>query len=95
MRKGIRHWLGRIEKALLGRTLIGRKLERTVRDRRGRRLFEKGQEIDRQMLEEAREKDRLEEVAHAAEPGTSDSELEELLWWRKHRHDDMAPPGER
>lgn len=94
MRKGIRHWLGRIEKALLGRTLIGRKLERSVRDERGRRLFEAGREIDHEVLDKAREKDRLEEVAHAAEPGTSDSELEELMWWRKHRHDD-APPSDR
>lgn len=94
MRKGLRHWLRRLEQAVLGRTLIGRRLERTVRDERGRRLFEEGQEIDRRVLDRAREKDRLEEVAHAAEPGTSDSELEELMWWRKHRHDD-SPPTDR
>lgn len=97
MRGRMRKWLARIEESLLGRTLLGRRLERTVRDDQGRRLFSRGRPIDRKVLDEAREKDRLEEVAHAAEPGTSDSELEEFLWWRKHRHDDerTKPPPDR
>lgn len=94
MRKGIRHWLGRIKKALLGRTLKGRKLERSVPDEQGRRLFEKGRTIDDKMLDKARQKERLADVANAAEPGTSDSELEDLMVWGKRRHDD-ASPGDR
>lgn len=74
----------RAEEALLARTLVGRKLERDVPDPGGGTVFPAGREIDRELLDRARELSLLEEVAHAAEPGTSDSELEEILFWRKH-----------
>ncbi len=77
----------RAEEALLARTLIGRRLAHDVRDPEGFVLFAKGREIDRALLDEARERELLEEVAHAAEPATSDTELEDLLWWLKHHRE--------
>ncbi|WP_373049619.1 hypothetical protein [Vulgatibacter sp.] len=77
----------RTEEALLARTLKGRRLERDVCDESGKVCFAAGREIDQAILDEARELSLLEELAHAAEPGTSDTELEDLLWWRKHHHD--------
>lgn len=65
-----------------------------MHDAQGRRLFERGRTIDGKVLDNARRKDRLAQVAQAARPGTSDTELEELMSWRKHRHDD-SPPGDR
>jgi len=79
--------LSRAEEALLARTLLGRRLERDVRSQEGAVIYARGQEIDGPLLDDARERGLLEEVAHAAEPGTSDTELEDLLWWRKHHHE--------
>lgn len=90
MPRTIRHWVSRVKKALLGRTLKGRKLERPVRDEQGRPLFESGRRIDDEVLEKAREKGRLEELTVAAEPATSDTELEDLLRWSKQRQNDSA-----
>ncbi len=75
------------EEALLARTLKGRRLERDVTAPDGTVLFAAGSEIDQSLLDAARERGLLEEVGHAAEPGTSDTELEDLLWWRKHHRD--------
>lgn len=94
MASGVREFLSQVEEALLARTLLGRRLERDVLEDDGGRLFAAGREIDQPMLDRARELGRLEELAHAAEPGTSDSELEEFLWWRKHRHDADPPAPE-
>lgn len=77
----------RAEEALLARTLIGRRLARDVRDDTGFVLFRRGEEIDRALLDRARERRLLEEVAHAAELSTSDTELEDLLWWLKHHRE--------
>lgn len=82
--------LGRIlsaaEEALLARTLTGRKLADPVRDVDGVVVFAAGAEIDRALLDRARERGLLEEVARAAEPGTSDTELEDLFtWWKDRR----------
>ena len=85
--------LTRTEEALLARTLKGRRLERDVAAPDGSVRFARGREIDRQVLDEARERGLLEELAHAAEPGTSDTELEDLLWWRKQRHGDAREGG--
>jgi hypothetical protein len=71
----------RAEEALLARTLVGRKLARDVRGEGGLVEFAAGAEIDRALLERAREKDLLDDVARAAEPGTSDTELEDLFVW--------------
>jgi hypothetical protein len=83
--------LTRAEEALLARTLKGRCLDRDVCAPDGTVVFARGREIDQVVLDEARERGLLEEVAHAAEPGTSDTELEDLLWWRKHHHDHDNP----
>lgn len=80
--------LTRAEEALLSRTLEGRRLERDVMGPSGAVAFAAGRTIDRPLLDEARERGLLVEIAHAAEPGTSDSELEDWLWWRKRRRDD-------
>lgn len=80
--------LTRAEEALLSRTLEGRRLERDVTDPSGAVVFPAGRTIDRALLDHARERGLLEEIAHAAEPGTSDSELEDWLWWRKRRRED-------
>lgn len=82
--------LTRAEEALLARTLEGRRLQRPVTTPAGGIVFAAGRTIDRLVLDEARERDLLEELAHAAEPGTSDSELEDWLWWRKKRRDEAA-----
>lgn len=75
--------LTRAEEALLARTLNGRRLERDVCTPDGAVVFAAGREIDPDLLDAAREKDLLEAVAHAAERGTSDTELEDLVWWRR------------
>lgn len=79
--------LTRAEEALLARTLKGRRLERAVCDEAGVELYAAGREIDQALLDDARERGLLEELGHAAEPGTSDTELEDLFFWRKHHHD--------
>lgn len=78
----------RAEEALLGRTLIGRRLARDVHGRDGLVEFAAGAEIDRALLDRARERELLDEVAAAAEPGTSDTELEELFLWLAERRRD-------
>lgn len=75
----------RVEEALLSRTLIGRRLAADVRDAAGIVVFAAGAEIDRTLLDRARERDLLEAVVRAAEPGTSDTELEELFVWLAER----------
>lgn len=75
----------RAEEALLARTLIGRRLVRSIRCPHGLVAFAEGAEIDRPLLDRAREKDLLEEVARCAEPGTSDTELEDLFLWLAER----------
>jgi hypothetical protein len=75
----------KVEEALLARTLVGRKLAADVRDAQGRVAFAAGAEIDRALLDAARERELLEEVARAAEPGTSDTELEDLFVWLRGR----------
>jgi hypothetical protein len=75
----------RTKEALLARTLIGRRLDEDVRTRDGALAFARGTEIDRALLDRARDLDLLEPVAAAAEPGTSDTELEELLVWLARR----------
>jgi hypothetical protein len=77
--------LTKVEEALLSRTLVGRKLATDVRDPQGLVAFAAGAEIDHPLLEAARERDLLEEVAKAAEPGTSDTELEDLFIWLRER----------
>lgn len=84
--------LSRTEELLLSRTLEGRRLERDVLDPSGEVVFPAGQAIDRALLDRARELGLLEEVGHAIEPSTSDTELEDLLWWRKRR---LAAQDER
>lgn len=86
----IHQMISRAEEALLGRTLLGRTLAHDVRDPDGFVLFRKGAEIDRALLDQARERELLEEVAHAAERGTSDTELEDLLWWLKQHRERHA-----
>lgn len=78
----------RTEEALLARTLIGRRLARPVRCPHGFVTFAEGAEIDRPLLDRAREKDLLDEVARCAEPGTSDTELEDLFLWLAERRRD-------
>lgn len=73
------------EEALLARTLVGRRLASDVRGPDGIVLFATGAEIDRALLDRARELERLDEVAAAAEPGTSDTELEDLFLWLAER----------
>jgi len=73
------------EEALLSRTLLGRKLERDVKGSDGLVAFAAGAEIDRGLLDRARERELLDEVARAAEPGTSDTELEDLFLWLAER----------
>ena len=75
----------RAEEALLSRTLVGRRLAGDVRDERGVVVFASGAEIDRPLLDRARERGLLDDVARAAEPGTSDTELEELFLWLARR----------
>ena len=75
----------RTKEALLARTLIGRRLEEDVRTSGGSIAFARGTEIDAALLDRARTLDLLEPVAAAAEPGTSDTELEELLVWLARR----------
>jgi hypothetical protein len=70
-----------VKEALLARTLVGRKLAADVRGADGLIAFAGGAEIDKDLLDRARERGLLEEVARAAEPGTSDTELEELFLW--------------
>jgi len=82
--------MGRAEEALLSRTLLGLKLERDVRDAEGAIVFPAGREIDRELLDRARELSLLAEVGHAAEPSSSDNELAELLW----RHRQKRPHEE-
>jgi hypothetical protein len=82
--------LSRAEEALLARTLVGRRLAADVRGPDGAPLFRAGREIDRELLDDAREAGVLEEVAHAAERGTSDTELEDLLFWRKHHKEQQG-----
>jgi hypothetical protein len=77
----------RAEEALLSRTLVGRKLAREVRAGDGLVVFAAGAEIDRELLDRARARGLLEEVARAAEPGTSDTELEDLFVWLARRRD--------
>jgi dsDNA-binding SOS-regulon protein len=73
------------EEALLARTLVGRRLAREVRGADGIVQFASGAEIDRDLLDRARELELLDEVAAAAEPGTSDTELEDLFLWLAER----------
>ena len=75
----------RAEEALLSRTLAGRRLDADVRDADGLVVFASGAEIDRELLDRARERGLLEEVVRAAEPGTSDTELEDLVLWLRGR----------
>jgi hypothetical protein len=75
----------RAEEALLARTLVGRRLARSVRTPDGLVAFAAGAEIDRGLLDRARELDLLDEIARAAEPGTSDTELEDLFLWLAER----------
>jgi hypothetical protein len=75
----------RAEEALLARTLIGRRLAHAVHAPDGLVEFAAGAEIDRALLDRAREKDLLDDVARSAEPGTSDTELEELFLWLAER----------
>jgi hypothetical protein len=77
--------LTKVEEALLSRTLVGRRLAADVRDAQGHVAFAAGAEIDHALLEAARGRDLLEEVARAAEPGTSDTELEDLFIWLRDR----------
>jgi hypothetical protein len=77
--------LTRAEEALLARTLIGRRLARDVRAPDGLVAFAAGAEIDAELLDRARDRELLEAVAAAAEPGTSDTELEELFLWLARR----------
>ena len=83
--------LTKAEEALLGRTLVGRRLADAVRDRDGLVVFAAGAEIDAELLDRARERDLLEAVAQAAEPGTSDTELEELFLWLARRRAERHP----
>lgn len=85
--------LTRAEEALLGRTLEGRRLERDVVGPDGAIVFPRGTEIDRGILDRARELELLEALAHATEPSTSDTELADLLWWRRQHRE--AAEGER
>jgi hypothetical protein len=73
------------EEALLARTLVGRRLAAEVRGPDGLLAFAAGAEIDRDLLDRARERDLLDEVVRAAEPGTSDTELEDLFAWLAER----------
>jgi hypothetical protein len=75
----------RAEEALLARTLVGRRLASDVRDPAGLVAFAAGAEIDRALLDRARDRDLLDAVAGAAEPGTSDTELEDLFAWLAER----------
>ena len=77
----------RAEEALLSRTLVGRKLADDVRDAQGVVVFAAGAEIDRPLLDWARDRGLLDEVVRAAEPGTSDTELEELFLWLARRRE--------
>ncbi len=80
----------RAEEALLARTLVGRRLAADVLDARGQVIFAAGAEIDRPLLDRARERGVLDEIARAAEPGTSDTELEELFLWLAERRRDRS-----
>lgn len=82
------------EEALLARTLWGRVLEVDVCTSDGKTIFARGTEIDRAVLDRARELELLEELAHATEPGTSDTELQDFLWWRKRLREEEAAGGE-
>lgn len=81
----------RAEEALLARTLVGRRLAADVRGPDGLVAFAAGAEIDRDLLDRARERELLDEVARAAEPGTSDTELEDLFAWLAARRSRGAP----
>jgi hypothetical protein len=82
---GVRDLLSKAEELLLSRTLVGRRLAADVHDAQGLVAFAAGAEIDRELLDLAREKGLLEEVARAAEPGSSDTELEDLFVWLRSR----------
>jgi hypothetical protein len=73
------------EEALLARTLVGRRLASDVRGADGLVVFAAGAEIDKPLLDRARERELLDDVARAAEPGTSDTELEDLFVWLAER----------
>ena len=80
-----RRAITRAEEALLARTLVGRRLARDVHGEEGMVAFAAGAEIDRPLLDAAAERGLLAAVARAAEPGTSDTELEELVTWLAER----------
>jgi hypothetical protein len=77
--------LTRAEEAVLSRTLTGRRLACDVKDGTGLVVFAAGAEIDKDLLDRARDRDLLDVVVDAAEPGTSDTELEELVLWLRER----------
>ena len=77
--------LTKAEEAILSRTLVGRKLARDVRDGSGLVVFAGGAEIDKTLLDQARDRELLDLVVEAAEPGTSDTELEDLVLWLRER----------
>jgi hypothetical protein len=77
--------LTKAEEAVLSRTLTGRRLVRDVKDGAGLVVFASGAEIDKDLLDQARERDLLDVVVDAAEPGTSDTELEDLVLWLRER----------
>lgn len=77
--------LTRAEEALLSRTLTGRRLAREVRGADGLVVFAAGAEIDQALLDRARDRDLIDAVVAAAEPGTSDTELEDLVLWLRER----------
>ena len=77
--------LTKAEEAILSRTLVGRKLARDVKDGSGLIVFAAGAEIDKALLDQARDRELLDLVVEAAEPGTSDTELEDLVLWLRER----------
>lgn len=81
----IRRALTKAEEAVLSRTLVGRRLARDVKDDTGVVVFAAGAEIDKELLDRARDRDLLDVVVDAAEPGTSDTELEDLVLWLRER----------
>ncbi|MBI5548014.1 MAG: hypothetical protein HY901_29390 [Deltaproteobacteria bacterium] len=81
----------RFEEALLARTLEGRSLGQDVLDASGKAAFRRGALIDRSLLDEARERGLLEEVAAATHLDTSDTEVSDLLrMLKRHR---QVPKG--
>lgn len=81
----IRRALTKAEEAVLSRTLVGRRLAHEVKDDTGVVVFAAGAEIDKELLDRARDRDLLDVVVDAAEPGTSDTELEDLVLWLRER----------